>query len=251
MNTVTIAAHFHGPPESGNGGYTCGVAAAALGADPARVRLFVPPPVDRPLDVERRGEACVLLDGETAVAEARPASLDLEPPEPVAYDDAVAALEQFDVKAYAAQHAFSTCFTCGPGRAPGEGLRLFPAPVDGRPGLVVSPWVPHESHGGADGRVSPEIVWAALDCPGGLVWILGDPPTGPAVLGELTASVVRRPSVGEELVAAGWPLDADGRKRRSGTAVWASDGELVAKAQATWIVLAAEQHGEFAVRPTP
>jgi hypothetical protein len=248
MSTVTIPAHFHGPPGSGNGGYTCGVAALTLGADPARVRLFVPPPVDRELEVRRRGEDCVLLDDDSVVAEARPASLDLGPPEPVLYDEAVAALARFDVDAYAAQHAFPTCFTCGPGRAPGEGLRLFPAPVEGRRGLVASPWVPHESHAGADGGVRTEIVWAALDCPGGLVWILGDPPTGPAVLGELCASVLRRPAAGEELVAAGWLLDAEGRKRRSGTAVWTGDGELVAKARATWIVLSPEQHTDFAVR---
>ena len=35
--TVTIPARFNGPPDSGNGGYTAGVLAAALGASPAEV----------------------------------------------------------------------------------------------------------------------------------------------------------------------------------------------------------------------
>jgi len=245
MSTVTIPAHFHGPPESGNGGYSCGVAAATLGTSPAQVRLRVPPPLDRPLRVERRGEITVLLDGDTEVAEAQPAAVDVEPPEPVGYEATVIALDQFDVDNYAAAHAFPSCFTCGPHRKPGEGLRLFPAPVEGRPGMVASPWVPDEAYAGADGLVRDEIVWAALDCPSGLVWIGGDPPTGPAVLGQLAVSVIRRPAPGDQLVVAGWQREADGRKRASGSAVWSAEGDLLAKGEAIWIVLAAEQHASF------
>ena len=39
--TVTIPARFHGPPDSGNGGYTYGVAAATVGPGPVQVRLRV------------------------------------------------------------------------------------------------------------------------------------------------------------------------------------------------------------------
>lgn len=248
MRSVTIPARFHGPPDSGNGGYSCGLAAVALGGGPTRVRLRVPPPLDRPLRVERREDGIVLLDDDTVVAEARPAEVAVEPPDPIPWDEAVAALERFDVADYAATHAFPTCFTCGPHRSPGDGLRLFPAPVPGSAGVVVSPWTPHEVQVDADGLVPDEIVWAALDCPGGLAWIVGDPPTGPAVLGELAASVVRRPTGAERLVVAGWRLDAEGRKHRAGTAVWTSDGDLVARGEATWIVLDPQQRTGFAAR---
>ena len=243
--TVTIPAHFHGPPESGNGGYTCGLAAVALGTAPAQVRLRIPPPLDRPLRMEHRGELKVLLDGDKVVAEVRLADVDMETPSPIGYGAAIDALGRFDVDAYASEHAFPTCFTCGPLRGPGEGLRIFPAPVAGRPGLVVSPWVPDESYADDDGLIRDEIVWAALDCPSGLVWIFGDPPTGPAVLGQLAVSIVRRPSPGDELVVAGWRTDADGRKCHSGSAVWTAGGDLIAKGQAIWILLADEQHSTF------
>ena len=34
-STLTVPARFNGPPDSGNGGYTCGLLAEALGARPA------------------------------------------------------------------------------------------------------------------------------------------------------------------------------------------------------------------------
>ena len=46
-----IASRFNGPPNSGNGGYSCGVLAAFIDG-PASIRLHVPPPLDAPLHVE-------------------------------------------------------------------------------------------------------------------------------------------------------------------------------------------------------
>jgi len=248
MTQVTIPSHFHGPPGSGNGGYTCGVAAAALGRGPAQVRLRVPPPLDRPLTVERRGDATVLLDGDVVVAEARPALLDVTPPEPVGFAAAVEARERFDVEEYETRHAFPTCFTCGPRRPPGEGLHFVPAAIVDRPGLAVSPWVPDGAHAEAGGRIPDEIVWAALDCPSGLAWIALDTETGPAVLGQLAVSIRRSPVVGERLVLGGWQVRADGRKRYAGSAVWGADGEVLAVGEATWIVLAGDQAARFDAR---
>src|SRR5262249_13123900 len=155
----------------------------------AQVRLRVPPPLDRAMQVQRRRESSVLLDGDTVIAEARPAAVNIAPPEPIDYRTASEALARFDVDAYESAHAFPSCFTCGPKRKTGDGLRLFPAPVDDQPDVVVSPWVPDGSCTGPDGSVRDEILWAALDCPSGLAWIGRDPTTGPAVLGELAVSV--------------------------------------------------------------
>ncbi len=243
--TVTIPAHFHGPPESGNGGYTCGVAAATVDAPTVQVRLRVPPPLDRPLRVEHRDGHNVLLDGDTVVAEARPGAVALTPPAPVGFDLAADALERFDLDEYTAGHAFPTCFTCGPNRAPGDGLRIFPVPIAGRPELVACPWLPDDLSAGPDGRVRDEILWAALDCPSGMVWMVGDPPAGPAVLGQLAVEIRQRPAVGTPLVVAGWRTEADGRKLHAGSALWNEAGDLLAVGDATWIQLAADQHDTF------
>lgn len=245
--TVTIPRHFHGPPDSGNGGYTCGLTALAMTEGPAEVTLRRPPPLDRPLRIEPSGQGVALVDGDEVVAQARPAQPDVELPEPVGWDEAQRAARAFDVDAYAGEHAFPTCYTCGPGRAEGEGLRLFPAPT-GRPDRVVAwPWVPDASLADATGRVAGATMWAALDCPSGLAWITGRQPSGPAVLGRMTVALHRRPRPGEHLVVAGWPIAAEGRKLLAGAAVWSADGEVLAVNAATWIRLSDDQQAAFRV----
>jgi hypothetical protein len=44
MDPVQIASRFCGPPQSGNGGYTCGLLAEAL-PGPIEVSLRAPPPL--------------------------------------------------------------------------------------------------------------------------------------------------------------------------------------------------------------
>lgn len=242
--TVTIPRHFHGPPDSGNGGYTCGVTALAMTEGPAEVMLRRPPPLDRPLRVERSGDGVALVDGDDVVAEARQAAPDVDLPEPVGWGEAQRAARAFDVDAYAREHAFPTCYTCGPARPEGDGLRLFPAPT-GRPdGVVAWPWVPGPSLADATGLVAGPTMWAALDCPSGLAWMTGRQPSGPAVLGRMSH---RRPRPGEHLVVAGWPISAEGRKLLAGSAVWSADGEVLAVDAATWIRLSDDQRTAFRV----
>jgi hypothetical protein len=218
--TVTIEPRYNGPPGSANGGYTCGLVAGLL-EWPAEVTLRRPPPLGRPLHVERDGCRVVLLDGEALVAEGVPADVEVNVPEPVSYPEAREASAAY---AGFAQHPFPTCFVCGPARPEDDGLGVYPGPVGGRE-LVAAPWVP------AEGR--PELVWAALDCPGGFA--AGFPGTGRLVLGRLAARIERLPDSGERCVVAGWPLGEDGRKRYAGTALFGEDGELLARARATWI----------------
>ena len=49
---ITIHRRFNGPPDSGHGGYVCGVIADLIGPC-AEVTLRSPPPLDLPLRVER------------------------------------------------------------------------------------------------------------------------------------------------------------------------------------------------------
>lgn len=220
MEQITIRGRFNGPRGSANGGYTCGLVAELLGGE-AEVTLRSPPPLDRPLDVEREVDRVRILDGERVVAEASPAEVELELPVPPSYQDAEAASTKYPGFE---DHAFPTCFVCGPDRMPGDGLRIFAGPLgDSR---VASPWVPTE--------VEPKIVWAALDCPG--AWALG---VGgrPMVLGTMTAEVDRLPAVGEEHVVMAWASGSEGRKHYCGTALYARDGALLARADATWIAI--------------
>ena len=56
-----------------------------------------------------------------------------------------------------------------------------------------------------------------------------------SVLARLTACVDAPVAVGEEHVVIAWPLEAEGRKRHAGAAVFSSAGETLAVAQALLI----------------
>ena len=245
MTTVAIGGRFVGPPASGHGGYVCGLTALALPHGAVEVTVRRPPPVERSLslDVDGEGERAALRDGDLVVAEARAAELAVDLPEHLSFAEAERVAGGFDVERFASWHPFPRCFGCGPRRAVGDGLRIFPAAAG--PGLVVWPWVPDASLAGSDGLVEPIMLWAALDCPSGLAWYHEQPPSGPHVLGRMAAEVHRRPAPGEELVVVGWDLGAEGRKRTSGSAIRAADGEVVARNLATWIALTPEQQADF------
>jgi len=239
-DTVVIERRFCGPPDSGNGGYTSGVIARHIG-NPAEVTLRQPPPLDRPLALERDGDELRVFDGKTLVAEARPVdTVAVDTPEPVSFADAGTAGAKSWIATRPEHHPFPTCFVCGPGRAVGDGLRVFVGPVGGRAGLYAAPWVPHASlrAPGEDEQVAPEFVWATLDCVGGIGGQYDAIGSGvPHVLGRLTAEVTGSVVVGERCVALGWQLDAEGRKVETASAVFGGAGTLVGQARATWIRL--------------
>jgi hypothetical protein len=219
--TFEIDRRFRGPESSGNGGYTAGRVAAFVDADTVEVTLRLPPPLETPLRVERDGGVRVFA-ADDLVAEARPAELDLELPEPLAYEAATALA---DAQPPDPDHPFPGCFVCGPA---GDGFRLKPTAVgDGR---VAAPWRVEASR--------PELVWAALDCPGAFA-VNPDFSRGLSVLGRLTAHVEEIPGAGDECVVVGWPLGGEGRKLLAGTAVFLGDRPL-AWAQATWILVGDE-----------
>jgi hypothetical protein len=231
--TVTVPARFNGPQGSGNGGYTCGIVAATVGGGPVEVSLRAPPPLDQPLTVEREGVGVTVSDGDTTVATATPKELLLDVPDPVSNECAEnAAREGFE--AWSGPHPFPTCFVCGPDRDHGDGMRVFPGALgDGR---FAAGWTPDESLAVRNGIIRPEFVWAALDCPTSApVANFGE---GPAiVLARLHARVECPVRAGEPHALVSWPLDVDGRKRHAGSALFDSEGRLLAAAQALWIEL--------------
>jgi hypothetical protein len=218
--SITIGRRYRGPRASANGGYAAGVLARALGADAAEVTLRLPPPLDTPLQLQRAGEELRLLDGAALVAEARPADPELAvPAAPSAGDVAGAAGPP---AAGWGTEEFGECFSCGV-RPDGDGLSIHPRPLGS---LVAATWVAAE--------VTPEVVWAAIDCSG--AYAVSGPGRGEPLLARMTARVERLPAEGERCVVIGWPLGEDGRKLHAGTALVAADGTTLAVSRQLWIL---------------
>jgi hypothetical protein len=196
---------------------------------PVQVTLRRPPPLDRPLRVER-GDMIVLRDVDDVVLEARPSGLSLDLHPKPSFERAEAMSHRF---AGFGSHPFPTCFVCGPARAPGDGLRIFPG---GPPeeGFVAAAWVPDASLSRADGRTRPEFLWAALDCPG---YFAVAAPGERAVLGRRTAEVDDEVEAGERCIIVGWPIARSGRKLEAGTALYDASGTLRGRSLQTWITV--------------
>ncbi|HEX5459542.1 MAG TPA: hypothetical protein VFX20_06175 [Steroidobacteraceae bacterium] len=230
MSPLVIASRFCGPAGSANGGYFAGSVATRISRT-VTVRLLRPPPLDTPLDtVELADGTFTVMSGTERIGEAKPATLALEPLEPPDYFEAVEASRGYAGFNY---HRFPTCFVCGPQRPRGDGLRIFAGPIAER-GLVAAPWVPDGSLDRGDGKVRPEFMSAALDCPG---YFAASPDDRLMLLGEITVHVNRLVHVGEPCTVIGWALEASGRKRAAGTAVFTEDGEVCGLARALWIEL--------------
>ncbi len=224
---LRIDRRFHGPPDSGNGGYVAGMVARALGGSCCTVTLHKPPPLDRDLSLRATGDGAVLLDGEGLVAAAGAAELNVAIPAPPQLAEARAAETRYVGHD---RHRFPACFVCGPERREGDGLRIFPGAVG--EGRVASSWTPGAEFADASGEVRSEFIWAALDCPG---YFAVEQAAGLALLGRMTMVVEQAVRAGEPLIVSGWGIERDGRKHHVGTALHRADGELVASARSTWI----------------
>ena len=241
MPSITIDNRFRGPPNSGNGGYVCGLIAGHIDGS-AEITLRIPPPLEQPLDIiAGAGGAVELRDGATIVASGRPTQIDVSDIPTASYFEAEDAVSRTP---HANSHPLPTCFVCGPDRAPGDGLRLFAGPLSARAaqnkiGVFAVPWIPDANLAGSDGRVAPEFVWASLDCPtgyaGGGARHLGLSGTEPILLGRMSARIDARPKPGDRCVVVAWPIGREGRKIFAGGALLAADGEVLAVAQATWL----------------
>jgi len=234
---LVISSRFCGPPKSGNGGYVCGRVAAHI-RGPSSVRLKAPPPLETELRIEASESEARLLHGSDVIAEAKAAALDLAPPAAPSFTEAEAAAKTYSGFT---RHVFPRCFVCGPQRATGDGLRIFPGSTASR-SMVAAPWVPDASLGNGSGEVRAEFLWAALDCTGAFS-LLPIPEDKAIVLGELCARIDASIAPGEKCVVTGWQLQLDGRKRIAGSAVFSSSGRPVAVGRATWIEVPASAFG--------
>lgn len=237
---MIIDARFNGPPDSGNGGYCCGRFALNLHADPtlaSEVTLRSPPPLNTPLQAVAVGEAIEIRDADQLVATVGTTTVDFKPlPAPNMHmaKDAENRYPGFE------NHPFSGCFVCGPERAEGDGLRLFPGSLDAQAaeaGPVCCHWQPSKDLGDEAGNIKPEFVWAALDCPtyfgaySGRGMVL-------AVLGRQAVKLLETSlPVNEPYTIQSWLGTTDGRKSTSFGALYREGGECVALCRATWVEL--------------
>jgi len=222
LSSLTIARRFRGPLSSANGGYTAGLLAQCLDRPAVEVTLRLPPPLERALVVTSESGKVLLLDGAAVVAEARPGDPEVSPPSPPSFEQALDASRS--AGGWGAPE-YAECFVCGE-RADGDGLAIHAGRVPGRgDGLVAAGWRARD--------VCPEIVWAAIDCPG--AYALRGEGRGEPLLARITGRVHRLPEAGERCVVVGWPLDEDGRKRHAATALFGESGDVLAVSRQLWI----------------
>ena len=232
-SALIVDRRFRGPPTSGNGGYVAGLLAKELGGSGCVVTLRSPPPLGSALRLEQGGSEVRLLAGETLVASAAPAELSIIVPDPPDLHSAAEAERRFSGFD---RHVFPGCFVCGPERGTGDGLRIFPGrAAEPTARMVAAVWQPDGSLSDDRGRVHPEFVWAALDCPG---YFAVEEAAGSAVLGRLGAILHRPVPADSPVIVTGWPIESDGRKHKAGTALHDRSGTLLASAVATWISIA-------------
>lgn len=214
---------YRGFPGIALGGFVGGLLAGMLTGS-VEVSLRGPVPIGQGLDVDRPEPGRVILSHAGAVrAEARSAELRIDIPAPVSLAEGKAASSSYP--GFTA-HPFPGCFTCGPGREPGDGPRIFPGPVAGR-GLVAAPWTPEARLANPAGAVLPQFVWAALDCPQLWALIASAPADSPerVVTATMTVRVQSPLLAGTPYVIVAWPMQRSGRGIFAGGAICSAHGE--------------------------
>jgi hypothetical protein len=234
MSSLTVDRRFCGPPGWANGGYVAGLIAQHSAAR-VRIRLERPIPLQVPLELNpAEGGGLELTHFGAVLARAQPVDFELEVPAAPSYLEALEASRHF---VGFTRHLFPACFVCGTERARGDGLRIF-AGRYGAGDLVAAPWVADTALSDGDGKVRPEFISAALDCPGAFA---ARDDIAHMLLGEFTAHIDRCVHIDEPCVVIGWKIRASGRKFEVGTALFDEDGELCARARALWIELKADR----------
>ena len=210
---VVIDRRFNGPPNSANGGYTCGLVGTTVKAPAVSVPLRRPPPLDVPLLRQREDDGSVsLLCGEDVIATAAPAAVQAQAPQAPTVEEAEIATWRYVGFVH---HRFPTCFVCGTARD--DGPRIYAGRVGDSP-LIASPWTPESD--------DPLLAWAVLDCPGAYAIESVDHVTQIVVLASLTVELREQPRAGERHVLAAWPVATDGRKHHSASALDDERGRL-------------------------
>jgi hypothetical protein len=226
---IEIPPQLNGPAGSGQGGYCCGVF-ASLVRNPAEVTLRSPVPLGKPLVAFNEADSAAVRDGDRLIGEARSKAPQIEVTEPISLEEAGQARCGF---VGSTEESFARCFVCGTARE--DSQRVWPGVVEGRR-MVATPWTPTDQWLGEGGIVRPEFVWAVLDCPASFAPLVDDS-DAIVMLGRLTVEIRAETPMGEPHLIAAWPIAVDGRKHRTGAALFSADGDVRAVAEAVLIEL--------------
>jgi hypothetical protein len=237
--TVTLERRFQGFADGALGGYAAGVVASRIDG-PAEANLRSLPLMERELELKESDDGSLgLWDGDTLVLEAHAGELDLDVPDSPRLEEAEAA-SRSPVHDHG-PHLYPECFTCGPDRAAGDGLRLFMGQAPERPGILAAAWTPDP--GLTPARALPEeFIWAALDCPTiWAAWLTEDGDVRWPESGRFTVLARQRVEqhapvpTGEPAIVTAWPISRDGRKHVTGAAIQTPDGMLLARGESLLI----------------
>ncbi len=226
---LIIDPRFCGPAGYGNGGYCCGVFASGI-EGPVEVTLRAPVRLDQPYARVRDGEAVTIqADDGSVVAQVAPAGSldDLEPPVRPSAEQARGAAAGSPFRTDA--HPYPGCFVCGPAHP--HGLQIQVGAIPGHETVAAAAFTPDDSLPSVDGKLRPELVWAALDCPSFVPSLWSD---DPVLMGRLTAELLAPVPIGEEVVAVAWETGREGRKLHSASTLIDSRGQVLARARALW-----------------
>jgi len=242
--SIRIARRFNGPHDSGNGGYSAGLAAQLFpSAESVEVTLRAAIPLDTDMHVQQMDDGIDLMsagDPPTLIMSARPTRLAMPDARSPGLEAATVAAQTYRG---AQDHVLPHCFVCGPARDVGDGLRIFPDWLKDPAGvenpnlfpIVAAPWQPTPDLADASGLIAPEFIWAALDCPGAFAI-----DREPILLGRMSARILVRPKPDAPIVVIAWPKGQDRRKHFAGSALFSEAGDLLAFSEQTWIQI--EEH---------
>ncbi len=238
--TFRIDHRFNGPHDSGNGGYSAGLAACLLpNAEAVEVTLRAAIPLEQTLRAHPTADGLDIMTDDAAtriqIMSVHPVHLDTPDVKSPGLEAATVAAANFR---NVGDHPLPNCFVCGPARPAGDGLRIFPDWLQDPAGIenpnsfpvVAAPWHPTPDLTDASGLVAPEFLWAALDCPGAFA-INAEP----ILLGRISARILKRPPASAPIVVVAWDMGRDRRKHFAGSALFSQAGELLAFSKQTWI----------------
>lgn len=228
MKQVIVENRFQGPSQSANGGYIAGVLAELIDGT-AEITLRAPPPLDTVMTLTDTDGGHDLMNGETLVGSVRSGSYDLTIPAKPSDADIIAASPDYPG---AKNSPIPHCFVCGIKRKPGDGLRVYAAPVKGHD-LVAAKWEAHPALADENGFILERYVFAALDCPGAYAFF--DESEGSMLLGRIVGQAKGQVRSGDICTVLAWREGTAGRKAFAGSAVLGPDDQVVASAYATWI----------------
>lgn len=246
IDQISISSRYCGPPDTANGGYLAGLLSGYFDrGDALSISFRAATPLEKVLKVieteNESGKTVQIVDDENVLAMAKVRDIEVGRP-------ALPPVEQINsVEMQCAGfigHPFPACFVCGPDRPRGDGLGIYPGPVElkglseGLNSGVAAEWTLLDDLKDNDGKVKNEFIWAALDCISAFANLekKENQYLVPMVLGNISARL-EQSLAGDKAYVIAWPLKVEGRKAFANSIIYNQQQECIAVGQAVWVSL--------------